>query len=147
MLGLAACLFAINSGLIAIAVSSETAMTPIAVWKSNFAWLSLNYLGGASVAMLLVSYRNQIDFAALAVIVPLSSSSIMTFRTSLERLEDAHQHVSRLNDLYISTIETLALAVDAKDQITHGHIRRVQVYARRDGKAAGCYRPNSAQSH
>ena len=28
----------------------------------------------------------------------------------------------------MSTIETLAMAVDAKDQITHGHIRRVQVY-------------------
>jgi len=31
--------------------------------------------------------------------------------------------------LYLSTIETLALAIDAKDQITHGHIRRVQTYS------------------
>jgi len=31
--------------------------------------------------------------------------------------------------MYLSTIETLAMAVDAKDQITHGHIRRVQVFA------------------
>ena len=29
----------------------------------------------------------------------------------------------------MSTIETLAMAIDAKDQITHGHIRRVQAYA------------------
>ena len=29
----------------------------------------------------------------------------------------------------MSAIETLAMAVDAKDQITHGHIRRVQLYA------------------
>jgi putative nucleotidyltransferase with HDIG domain len=29
----------------------------------------------------------------------------------------------------MSTIEALAMAVDAKDQITHGHIRRVQVFA------------------
>jgi putative nucleotidyltransferase with HDIG domain len=29
----------------------------------------------------------------------------------------------------MSTIETLAVAIDAKDQITHGHIRRVQLYA------------------
>ena len=34
-----------------------------------------------------------------------------------------------LNKLYLSTIETLAMAIDAKDQITHGHIRRVQTYA------------------
>src|SRR6184192_1200302 len=37
--------------------------------------------------------------------------------------------VSMLNKLYMSTIETLAMAIDAKDQITHGHIRRVQLYA------------------
>jgi HD-GYP domain-containing protein (c-di-GMP phosphodiesterase class II) len=29
----------------------------------------------------------------------------------------------------MSTIETLAMAIDAKDQVTHGHIRRVQQYA------------------
>jgi HD-GYP domain-containing protein (c-di-GMP phosphodiesterase class II) len=29
----------------------------------------------------------------------------------------------------LSTIETLAMAIDAKDQVTHGHIRRVQAYA------------------
>ena len=40
-----------------------------------------------------------------------------------------NRHVAQVNDLYLSTIETLAMAVDAKDQITHGHIRRVQVYA------------------
>jgi putative nucleotidyltransferase with HDIG domain len=31
-----------------------------------------------------------------------------------------------LNRVFLSTIEALALAIDAKDQVTHGHIRRVQ---------------------
>jgi putative nucleotidyltransferase with HDIG domain len=34
-----------------------------------------------------------------------------------------------LNDLYLATIKALAMAIDAKDQVTHGHIRRVQVFA------------------
>jgi diguanylate cyclase (GGDEF)-like protein/putative nucleotidyltransferase with HDIG domain len=45
------------------------------------------------------------------------------------RVEDANHHLEQLNRLYLSTIETLAMAIDAKDQITHGHIRRVQQYA------------------
>jgi len=45
------------------------------------------------------------------------------------RVEDSNKHLSELNRLYLSTIETLAMAIDAKDQITHGHIRRVQSYA------------------
>ena len=40
-----------------------------------------------------------------------------------------NHHLVQLNALYMSTIETLAMAIDAKDQITHGHIRRVQEFA------------------
>jgi putative nucleotidyltransferase with HDIG domain len=126
---LAASYFAINSSLIAIAVGYEKALSPIEVWKNNFVWIGLNYVGGACVAMLLMTYRQRIDFMALSVIVPLLVITYLTFRTSLGRLEDANRHVSQVNSLYLSTIETLAMAVDAKDQITHGHIRRVQVYA------------------
>jgi putative nucleotidyltransferase with HDIG domain len=126
---MAATYFAINSSLIAIAVASERGLSPIDIWKNNFVWIGLNYVGGACVAMLLVTYRQRIDFIALSVIVPLLVITYLTFRTSLGRLADANRHVAQVNDLYLSTIETLAMAVDAKDQITHGHIRRVQVYA------------------
>ena len=50
-------------------------------------------------------------------------------RSSFGRLEDAKPHVEQLNRLYLSTVETLATAIDAKDQVTHGHIRRVQLCA------------------
>ena len=126
---LAATYFAVNSSLIAIAVAYEKALPAIEIWKNNFVWVGLNYVGGACVAMLLVTYRRQIDIAALSVIIPLLAITYLTFRTSLGRLEDANRHVTQVNNLYLSTIETLAMAVDAKDQITHGHIRRVQVYA------------------
>ena len=79
--------------------------------------------------MLLVTYRQSIDLTAVSVILPILAITYLTFRTSLGRLADANRHVTQVNDLYLSTIETLAMAVDAKDQITHGHIRRVQVYA------------------
>ncbi len=45
--------FLFNSGLTAIAVSSETGRSPYRVWREHFLWLSLNYFGGASVALLL----------------------------------------------------------------------------------------------
>ncbi|MDQ3253521.1 MAG: HD domain-containing protein, partial [Acidobacteriota bacterium] len=53
----------------------------------------------------------------------------LTFSVSMGRVDDANRHLTQLNSLYMSTIETLAMAIDAKDQITHGHIRRVQTYA------------------
>lgn len=129
VLVLALSYFAVNSSLVALAVSYESGRPAMTIWRQNFAWLSLNNLGGASVAILLVTYTRNIDLTALSVIVPLLVIIYLTFRTSLDRLDDAHRHVAQVNDLYLSTIETLAMAVDAKDQITHGHIRRVQVYA------------------
>jgi putative nucleotidyltransferase with HDIG domain len=126
---LSASYFAINSFFIAIPVSYEKSVSPIEIWKENFAWVGLNYIGGASVALLLVTYRQSIDLTALSVILPILVITYLTFRTSLGRLADANRHIAQVNDLYLSTIETLAMAVDAKDQITHGHIRRVQVYA------------------
>jgi putative nucleotidyltransferase with HDIG domain len=121
--------FAINTGLVAGALSGARGIPIGDIWIKNFPAVSINYFVGSSIAMLIVAYTNQIDITVLSIIVPLLAISYLTFRTSMGRLEDANRHIAQVNDLYLSTVETLAMAVDAKDQITHGHIRRVQVYA------------------
>lgn len=121
--------FFLNSWLVALAVGLENRTSPYAVWSKNFIWLSVNYFSGASVAALIVTYTRRLDLSTLAVIVPLLVVSYLTFKTAMGRVEDSNRHLSELNQLHLSTIETLAMAIDAKDQITHGHIRRVQSYA------------------
>jgi len=121
--------FGLNSWIIAFAIALERRLSPLKIWRENFVLLSLNYFGGASVAALLVSFTRDLDVTYLAVIVPLLIVLYLTFSTSMGRVEDANKHLTQLNTLYMSTIETLAMAIDAKDQITHGHIRRVQTYA------------------
>jgi putative nucleotidyltransferase with HDIG domain len=121
--------FSFNSWLIAFAISHEKRISPVRIWRDNFIWLSLNYFCGASVAVLLVAGTRQVDLRFIGVIVPLLLVLYFTFKTSMDRVEDANRHVQKVNRLYLSTIETLAMAIDAKDQVTHGHIRRVQKYA------------------
>ncbi|MEO8074964.1 MAG: HD domain-containing phosphohydrolase [Acidobacteriota bacterium] len=121
--------FLLNSWIITFAISLERGLSPFRIWRDHFLWLSLNYFGGASVAVLLVSYTKDLDYSYLALIVPLLVVLYFTFSMSMGRVEDANKHLGQLNSLYMSTIETLAMAIDAKDQITHGHIRRVQSYA------------------
>ncbi|MEW6322126.1 MAG: HD domain-containing phosphohydrolase [Acidobacteriota bacterium] len=129
--------FLLNSWLVTFALALEQGRPPIPIWKHNFLWLSVNYFGGASVAALLVSYTKVIDLSTLGIIVPLLLISYLTFKTSLGRIEDANKHLKEVNQLYLSTIETLAMAIDAKDQITHGHIRRVQQHAVSLARALG----------
>jgi diguanylate cyclase (GGDEF)-like protein/putative nucleotidyltransferase with HDIG domain len=125
--------FLSNSWLVAIALGLERRQSAVQLWWRNFTWLSVNYFSGASVAAVIVTYTKRLDTAAListlVIILPLLVVSYLTFRTAMGRVEDSNQHLSELNQLYLSTIETLAMAIDAKDQITHGHIRRVQIYA------------------
>lgn len=121
--------FALNSGLVSFAISFERKQSAFRVWREQFLWLSLNYFGGASVAGVLVVYATEMGWAVVGIIAPLLTIFYLTFRTTLGRLDDAESHLREVNRLYMSTIETLAMAVDAKDQVTHGHIRRVQRYA------------------
>jgi diguanylate cyclase (GGDEF)-like protein/putative nucleotidyltransferase with HDIG domain len=133
LLLLATVYFLLNSWLVALVVGLHKKRSPFVVWRQSFLWLSLNYYSGASVAALILPYLAQAPNSAfvyvLGVILPVLVISYLTFKTALGRIEDANIHLSQLNRLYLSTIETLAMAIDAKDQITHGHIRRVQQYA------------------
>ena len=121
--------FLLNSVLIALAIAAEKRVSAFGVWRENFSWLSLNFFSGASVAVLFVAYTREVSASAVAIIIPILVISYLTYKTSMGRLEDTTKHLSELNLLYLSTIETLAMWIDAKDQITHGHIRRVQIYA------------------
>ncbi len=126
---LATLYFLLNSWIITFAISLEGRLSSIGIWREHFTFLSLNYFGGASVAFLLVNYSRDIDFKYVVLIAPLLLVLYLTFRWQIGRAVDANRHLAELNNLYMSTIETLAMAIDAKDQITHGHIRRVQTYA------------------
>jgi putative nucleotidyltransferase with HDIG domain len=137
LLSFTICHFLINSWLIAFAVAFETKRNPFDIWRSEFLWLSLNYFGGASVAALLVVYTRDINSTYIGIIIPLLLILYFTFKIPMARVEDANRHLQKVNSLYLSTIETLALAIDAKDQVTHGHIRRVQNYTVALAKALG----------
>ena len=125
----AVCVFVFNSALVALAVSVERKVSAFAVWRSQFLWLSASYLASAAIAAILVIFTNTVDLALAGVLLPLVVVTFLTVKTTLGRLDDTNKHLGKVNTLYLSTIETLAMAIDAKDQVTHGHIRRVQRYA------------------
>jgi putative nucleotidyltransferase with HDIG domain len=126
---LTAAYFALNTGLTATIVALDSRRRPWIVWRDHFMPLAPTYAAGASVGFLLILAWHQFHFSAIALILPLLLISYLTTRSSFGRLEDAKRHVEKVNGLYLSTIETLATAIDAKDEVTHGHIRRVQAAA------------------
>ena len=138
--------FAVNSGLTAAAIALEARRSPFAVWREHFMWLAPGYAASASVALLLVLGLRQVEFSLIVLVPPLLFVLYLTLRSSLGRLEDAKQHVDKLNLLYLSTVETLATAIDAKDEVTHGHVRRVQTAAVALARELGVSDPQTLQA-
>ena len=118
--------FLLNSGLVAVAIALDQRLNPLDVWSKHFFRLWLNYWAGASVAGLLVSFTHNISPLALFVIAPLMLVLFFTYKWSTERVDKAEAHLEEMKRTFLQTIEALALAIDAKDQVTSGHIRRVQ---------------------
>jgi putative nucleotidyltransferase with HDIG domain len=121
--------FALNSGLTAIAVGLDTRQSPVQIWRRHFQSLFISYLAAASLSFCLVLLIQQSSMIAMVVAVPLLVVFHLTLRSSFGRVEDARRHLTDMDRLYLSTVETLAMAIDAKDDVTHSHVRRVQAYA------------------
>ena len=146
LLVLAGTYFLVNSGLTATVIALAKKRSPRAVWMEHFLWLGPGYAAGACVALLLVVALQLVHFSALTLLPPLLLIFYLTMRSSFGRVEDAKGHVAALNRLYLSTVETLATAIDAKDEVTHGHIRRVQVAALALARELGISDPPTLQA-
>jgi putative nucleotidyltransferase with HDIG domain len=129
--------FGLNSGLTAVAIALEKRSSPMAVWRSHFVMVSLNYFASGSVAFILVLLTQYLSIVALIAVLPLLAVLNLAMRSWTGRLEDAEQHVATVDRLYLSTIGALSTAIEAKDGVTSSHIHRVQHYAMGLAKALG----------
>ena len=72
------------------------------------------------------------------VLAPISIlATYLIYRSARVRLQSKTNEVEALSELHLATAEALATAIDAKDQTTHCHVRRVQIYAAGMGEVFG----------
>lgn len=72
------------------------------------------------------------------ILVPISIfATYLIYRSAKTRLQAKADEIESLGRLHLATAEALATAIDAKDQTTHCHVRRVQIYAAGMGEVFG----------
>jgi diguanylate cyclase (GGDEF)-like protein/putative nucleotidyltransferase with HDIG domain len=138
LVGAATTYFVINTLAIATAIALSTRQSVLKVWNENFLWSAPSYFVGAGVAALSAWMVIDLEGHWLAVLAmaPLYLT-YRTYKVYLGRIDDEQRHVREMADLHLATIEALALAIDAKDQTSQSHIRRVQLYATAVARALG----------
>jgi putative nucleotidyltransferase with HDIG domain len=127
--------FGLNSGIVAMAVAFEQRTRILPVWREHFLGIWVTYFGGVFGALLLMVLARMRTLETLILILPLPVILYVTFRHALGRAQDQISHLGKVNKVYVAAIEALAQAIDAKDQVTHDHIRRVQDQAVRLARA------------
>ena len=129
--------FLVNSWLVATAIALSTGQPIVRTWNANFLWSGPSYYvgaGAAAVGAMLINHSGY--WLATLTAAPLYLT-YRTYKIYLDRFDDERRHVRQLSDLHLATIEALALAIDAKDQTAHTHIRRVQTYAAALARSVG----------
>jgi diguanylate cyclase (GGDEF)-like protein/putative nucleotidyltransferase with HDIG domain len=136
--------FFTNTFPIATAISLTEKQNLIKVWHECYVWALPYYLLGATLVCLIHWVNQNLGWEFSLLAMPVAWAVYRSYRlyigrleTEKERVEQEKAHVEEMNALHIRTIETLALAIEAKDQTTHEHLRRVQYYAIEIGKEMG----------
>ncbi len=96
-------------------------------WHESFFSAALTNFAESCAAIVIFLNFHEAALVAAGVALPTVIVIFYAYKTNMNRIHEAREHVEEVNLLYHSTIEALAMAVDTKDQVTHGHIHRVQV--------------------
>ena len=129
--------FLVNTLSIACVVAVTESKSPHAIWYEYYFWSFPSYLVGGVIAALISLSNRTIGWETTIVALPVAYVIFRTYRLYLGRLESEKSHAEEMAVLHLRTIEALALAIEAKDNTTHEHLQRVQIYAVELGKRLG----------
>jgi diguanylate cyclase (GGDEF)-like protein/putative nucleotidyltransferase with HDIG domain len=136
--------FIANTIPIAAAIAMTEKRGVVRVWRECYFWALPYYLLGATLVCVLHWVNRNLGWEFSLLAIPVAWVVYRSYRlyigrleTEKDRVEQEKEHVEEMNALHLRTIETLALAIEAKDQTTRDHLRRVQHYALEIGKEMG----------
>jgi len=139
--------FAVNTGLLSLAVAVEGRENPLRAWRERFAWLLHHYVTYGIVAAVIYEAYKPIGIWALVVFVlPLllmrktqetylrhTERSTRKLRRAAETIQTQNVSLEQVNrqlkERSTAAMESLSATVDARDKYTAGHSRRVQEIA------------------
>lgn len=116
--------------------------------QESLVWTLTTQVAGAAAAVLFYSAIEGAGIPSVFLGLLIIGLVHLLYRINEKRLNEVRhaeaeqrKHVEEMATIHMNTIESLAIAIDAKDQTTHGHVRRTQIYASEMGKLFKCETP------
>lgn len=106
-------------------------------WHDGYLWTSWTFIAAGIAAALVYASITKFGFFYVLFSVPVIAVTYATYKIYFERVNEKTREASEMSRIHLATVEALATAIDAKDQTTHCHVRRVQVFTTGMGKVFG----------
>src|SRR5208282_4590107 len=128
--------FLANTIPIAVIISVTEGKSAHKVWAECHFWSFPFYMVGAAVVFAVGFLSKHVGWQTSLLILPLIYWVYRSYHLYLAKLaaekkqvEIEKHHAEDVASLHLRTIESLALAIEAKDHTSHRHLQRVRVFA------------------
>src|SRR6202048_3664551 len=136
--------FVANTVPIAMVISLTEGKPAHKVWADCHFWSFPFYMVGAAVVFAVGFVSKQVGWQTSLLVLPLVYWIYRSYHLYLAKLADEKKQVEiekgnaeEVALLHLRTIESLALAIEAKDHTSHKHLQRVRVFAVEVAKELG----------
>jgi diguanylate cyclase (GGDEF)-like protein/putative nucleotidyltransferase with HDIG domain len=96
-------------------------------------WSLLTFWAAAAVVW--TASKSGLGYAAATIAI--GTLALWSYKVCFEKIRTKTRQAEEMSQLHLATLEALATAIDAKDQTSHCHVRRVAVYTDGLGRLLG----------
>ena len=136
----------VNTGVISLLFATRLGVPVMSSWKENFRLAAPLFLPTSAAASLMYIGLQYSALTMIAIGAPLLFAIYFGHRRyrdsmdeQLKLIERAQQErIATMEQAHRETIEALAVTINAKDEVTHEHVLRVQIYAAGVARILGC---------
>ena len=121
--------FVVTSALVSTTIALASGQGALSVWKGIFDWSFAFCLVGVSLAGIVHTATERLGWTFSLALLPPLYLIYRSVRLYFGKMEQDKAHAEGMASLHLRTIEALATAIEAKDECTGDHLRRVQVYS------------------
>jgi len=121
--------FLVNVGTLSVVVALSERQSLQTLSRSFWNWTFCYYLVGVSLAETAHRVSLWLGWTFILMLPPPLYLIYRSVRLYFGKMEQEKAHAETMASLHLRTIEALATAIEAKDECTHDHLRRVQVYS------------------
>jgi diguanylate cyclase (GGDEF)-like protein/putative nucleotidyltransferase with HDIG domain len=106
-------------------------------WRDGYLWTSSSFLAAAVATGVIYSAISRFGLIYVLLSLPVMAITFWSYQIYFEKINTKTREAEDLSHLHLATVEALATAIDAKDQTSHCHVRRVQIYTDGLGRLMG----------